>query len=88
MYMKGLKNTPNCEQCNLNVHEDVEHVLFFCPKYEDNRKRLIDKLKEIGINQVTKATLLGAAVTEESKKRIINEEVGTFLKKSTRYREL
>ena len=81
MHMKDLKNTPNCEQCNLNTR-DVEHVLLHCPKYEENRGILKNKLNDLGVNQFTVANLMGAADVEETSKMKINDEVANFLKKS------
>ena len=80
--MKGLKNTPNCEQCNLNTREDVEHVFLFCPSYEEHRSTLKNKLKDLGINQFTLANLLGVANVQETSKTLINYEVADFIKKS------
>ena len=82
MHMKDLKNTPNCEQCNLNTREDVDHVLLHCPKYEENRGILKNKLNDLGVNQFTVANLMGAADVEETSKMKINDEVANFLKKS------
>ena len=88
MYIKGLKTTRNCEQCNLNIIEDVEHVMLFCPKYEENRRIMKNKLQQLGIQQTTLANLLGAANTEEAKKVKITEVVGEYIGKSLRVKEL
>ena len=82
MHMMGLKNSPNCEQCNLNTMEYFEHVLLFCPSYEEYRNRLKNTLNDLGINQITVANLMGAANVQGNAKVRINDAVAEFIKKS------
>ena len=88
MYMFGLKNTRNCENCNLRDTEDVQHVMLFCPKYDENRKIMKDKLHAIGIQHITLGNLLGAANCDETTKVKINQITGEFIEKSLRWKEL
>ena len=35
-----------CKHCELEKIEDEEHVLLFCPKYEENRKIMLSAMKD------------------------------------------
>ena len=83
-----LINSPNCDQCNLKVPEDVEHVLLICPKYQENRHILKQRLQKLGVNQLTLQNLPGGANTNEISRKKINDEVGNFIRNSVRYKQL
>ena len=83
-----LINSPNCDQCNLKVPEDVEHVLLICPKYRENRLLLKQRLQKLGVIQFTLKNLLGGADTTEPIRKKINNEVGYFIKNTVRYKQL
>ena len=88
MFAKGLVDSPNCKQCNLNVNEDVEHVLLNCPTYQENRDTLKTNLSYLGIQNLSLKNLLGGANKDDSTLKLITKEVGVFLEKSVRIKDL
>ena len=88
MHMFGLKQTRNCENCNLGEVEDVQHVMLFCPKYAENRNIMKEKLQALGIQYLTIGNLLGGANCDEPTKEKINQITGEYIEKSLRWKEL
>ena len=88
MHAKGLKDTSDCQECNLNIEENIHHVLLQCTAYQNNRRSLINKLQSLGLQQITVANLLGAADLETTENSLVTQEVGTFIEKSLRIKEL
>ena len=86
--MFGLKQTRNCENCNLGEVEDVQHVMLFCPKYAENRNIMKEKLQALGIQYLTIGNLLGGANCDEPTKEKINQITGEYIEKSLRWKEL
>ena len=73
MYAKGLTSSPKCKQCNLNMNEDVEHVLLTSPTYKDSGDILNNKLANLGIQNINLKNLLGGAEADESIKKQIKQ---------------
>ena len=88
LHAKNMKDSPKCQACNLDVDEDVNHVLLHCPASQENRQSMLRNLQDLGIEQASIKDLLGAANLSPKKKLAVTLEVGSFLKKSLRVNEL
>lgn len=47
----------NCEYCQSNIPETVEHVIMYCQKYNEARQRLVNELKAKKMSLETKTLL-------------------------------
>lgn len=63
------RRSAKCIYCN-NEREDNLHVLMNCPEWEEQRMRLIDRLR---ISEINLATVINAAIQDEDKWKALRE---------------
>ena len=88
MAAKGLRDSPNCTQCDLQVNEDTQHYLLHCTGYNDIRQTMKENLSQIGVTNMTIPVLLGSSDYDDKTKHMITDEIGRFITKTTRINDL
>ena len=88
MAAKGLRDSATCSQCDAQEDETIQHFLLNCERYREPRKKMRDNLLELGVTQMTIPVLLGASDFDLTTKTRITEEVGIYLQKTHRIKEL
>ena len=79
-----VTNTHLCTKCTLQVSESVDHYLLYCPAYAEQRNRLRNSLREMGINDLNKAELLGSSNNKVHIKNRITRQLGIFIRNTGR----
>ena len=74
----GKTDTPFCPNCH-QIEETIEHFLLECPKYIHERIRLIAKLRELGIHDLTLRSILNNSELEKKQKNAHSKAVVKFL---------
>ena len=87
-FTRRQKDSPLCSQCNQNTDENVKHFLLDCSAYNHPRNELRKNLQDLGIQNLSLHTLLGAQEATPDIKSRITLELGRFIEKSGRMEEL
>lgn len=75
----GHDDNPYCPTCTETV-EDVEHVMFHCPRYHEERHLLVNKLGE----DLTPDNIAGQMMSREDAWEAVSDTVTSIMKEQRR----
>ena len=77
-------DTKLCQQCNTNQEENTEHFLLHCGKFTQQRHKMKNEIRKLGINTLNLNLLIGECNTDPQIKKQIIKELILYIKETKR----
>ena len=84
LFKIDASDTNLCNHCNSGSVEDIHHHLLYCIAFSDERQKLRDDLRNLGVHMLDINILLGDSRFSPQIKRQINDLLARYIKNCKR----